>query len=69
MAQTVVSSKYQVVIPKAVRERVDLRPGQELAVVVRGSVISLVPVGPVAELRGFAKGVCATGLREKGDRL
>ena len=36
MSHTVVSSKYQVVIPKQVRERVHLRPGQKLAVIVRG---------------------------------
>lgn len=69
MTETVVSSKYQVVIPKAVREQVRLRPGQRLAVVVRGNVISLVPVGPITELRGFIKGMDTSELREKTDRL
>ncbi|MFP3904928.1 MAG: AbrB/MazE/SpoVT family DNA-binding domain-containing protein, partial [Armatimonadota bacterium] len=44
MEQTTVSSKYQVVIPKAVRERIDLQPGQKLAVLLKGDVISLVPI-------------------------
>ena len=69
MSQTTVSSKYQVVIPKAARERVHLRPGQKLIVVVRGNVISLVLEVPVAQLRGLVKGIDATDLREKDDRL
>jgi len=69
MSQTTVSSKFQVVIPKAVRERVHLQPGQKLAVLVRGNVISLVPVVPVTQLRGFLKGINTAGLREKDDRL
>jgi AbrB family looped-hinge helix DNA binding protein len=68
MSHTVVSSKYQVVIPKQVRERVHLRPGQRLAVIVRGSVISLVPELPLEDLRGFLKGMNTEGLREKVDR-
>ena len=69
MSHTVVSSKYQVVIPKQVRERVHLRPGQKLAVIVRGNVISLVPELSLEDLRGFVKGMNTEGLREKVDRL
>jgi AbrB family looped-hinge helix DNA binding protein len=69
MSQTTVSSKYQVVIPKEIRERVHLRPGQKLAVIVRGNVISLVPDIPLEDLRGFLKGMKTEGLREKVDRL
>jgi AbrB family looped-hinge helix DNA binding protein len=68
MSHTVVSSKYQVVIPKQVRERVHLRPGQKLAVIVRGNVISLVPELSLEDLRGFVKGMNTEGLREKVDR-
>ena len=69
MAHTTISSKYQVVIPKEVRERLHLKPGQKLAVIVRGNVISLVPVPTLEELRGFARGADTSGLREKVDRL
>jgi AbrB family looped-hinge helix DNA binding protein len=69
MAETTVSSKYQVVIPKAVRERVGLTPGQRLTVVVHGGVVSLVPQVDPAALRGFVKGIATSGLREKEDRL
>ena len=69
MAQTVVSSKYQIVIPKEVRQKLDLEKGQILQVVVRNGVITLVPDRPLAELRGFVKGIDDSELRDKDDRL
>ena len=69
MAQTVVSSKYQIVIPKEVRQKLDLEKGQILQVVARNGVITLVPDRPLAELRGFVKGIDDAGLRDKEDRL
>ena len=69
MTQTVVSSKYQIVIPKEVRQKLDLEKGQILQVVARNGVITLVPDRPLAELRGFVKGIDDTGLRDEEDRL
>jgi len=69
MAQTVVSSKYQIVIPKEVRSKIDLEKGQILQVVVRNGVIMLIPDRPLVELRGFVKGMESSELRDKEDRL
>lgn len=69
MPQTVVSSKYQVVIPKEVREKIDLEKGQILQVVVRNGVITLVPDRPLSDLRGFVTGIDDAGLRDEEDRL
>lgn len=69
MAKTRVSPKFQVVIPKEVRETMDLQVGQEMQVVAKGGVISLVPERPLVSLRGFAKGVRADRLRDKKDRM
>jgi len=69
MARTRVSPKYQVVIPKEVRESMGLKVGQELQVVTKGGVITLVPERPLSDLRGFAKGIRTDNLREKKDRL
>jgi AbrB family looped-hinge helix DNA binding protein len=69
MAQTRVSSKYQVVIPKEVRTRAGVKPGQRFQVVTRGGVITLVPDRPLSEMRGFLKGMRTTGFREKKDRF
>jgi len=66
---TTISSKYQVVIPKAARERLHLKPGQKLAVIVKGGAIHLIPVPTLEELYGFAKGIKMEGLRDEVDRL
>lgn len=68
MDEVRVSSKYQVVIPKRVRERTGRKPGQKLMVLVKHGVISLVPVPELDELRGIARGATTEGLREKVDR-
>jgi AbrB family looped-hinge helix DNA binding protein len=69
VARTRVSPKYQVVIPKEVRESMGLEVGQELQVVAKGGTITLVPERPLRELRGFAKGARTNNLREKKDRM
>jgi AbrB family looped-hinge helix DNA binding protein len=69
MGRTKVSSKYQIVIPKDVRARTDIRPGQEFQVIVKGGVITLVPDKPISAMRGFVRGIRTTGFREKKDRL
>lgn len=43
MARTKLSAKYQVVIPKEVRTRANVRPGQEFQVITKGGIITLVP--------------------------
>jgi AbrB family looped-hinge helix DNA binding protein len=69
MARTKVSSKYQVVIPKDVRIRADVRPGQEFQVIAKGGVIALVPERPLSSMRGFLRGMKTSGFREKKDRV
>ena len=64
-----VSSKYQVVIPKEVRARMDIRPGQEFQVIAKRGVITLVPDKPIAAMRGFLRGMRTAGFREKKDRM
>lgn len=69
MARTKVSSKYQVVIPKDVRIRAGVRPGQEFQVIAKGGVIALVPERPLSAMRGFVRGMKTSGFREKKDRV
>jgi AbrB family looped-hinge helix DNA binding protein len=69
MSKARVSSRYQVVIPKEVREGMSLRPGQEMQVIRKGNLIILVPDRPLEEMRGFLKGMKTTGFREKKDRF
>ena len=68
MVETTVSSRYRIVIPREIRERVGIRPGQKLRVIAKGKVISLVPFSALDELRGMLKGANVDGYREKRDR-
>ncbi len=68
MAAVTVSPKYQVVIPKEVREKLGLSPGQKIQVVVYGDRIVLIPVRPTKQMRGFLKGLDTRVDREK-DRV
>ena len=67
--QTVtVSPKYQVVIPRKVRESLQLRPGQKMQVVEYEGRIEFIPEKDIAELRGFLKGINTEFEREE-DRV
>ena len=55
--QVKVSAKFQVVIPKPVRESLGIAPGQRLQVVQYGDPIELVPVRDIGEMRGFLAGI------------
>lgn len=57
MQQVKVSPKFQVVIPKAVREALGIQPGQRLQVVPYGERIELVPVREIGEMKGFLAGM------------
>jgi AbrB family looped-hinge helix DNA binding protein len=52
-----VSPKFQVVIPKAIREELQIAPGQQLLMYALDGSLRLVPHRPVKELRGMAKGM------------
>ena len=64
---TTVSSKFQVVIPKPVRERFGLKPGQTLQVLSLPGRIELVPRESVDGLRGFLQG--PNSFQREDDRL
>jgi AbrB family looped-hinge helix DNA binding protein len=56
-AKVKVSPKFQVVIPKSLREELHIEPGQELLIYSLEGSLRLVPQRPVKELRGIAKGM------------
>jgi AbrB family looped-hinge helix DNA binding protein len=67
MSAVTVSPKYQIVIPKAVRERLHVKPGQKLKLLVLDGIATLVPLVPIEELRGIGKGLSYEGYREEED--
>jgi AbrB family looped-hinge helix DNA binding protein len=68
MQTVTVSPKYQVVIPKSVREKLQLRPGQKMQVIEYNGRIEFIPERDIAELRGFLKGINTEFEREE-DRV
>lgn len=70
MTYTSVSTKFQVVIPKELREKIRLKPGQKLIVYEKGGIIHLIPDLPIKKLRGIFKGrgIGLEDLRDKSDR-
>jgi AbrB family looped-hinge helix DNA binding protein len=63
-----VSPKYQVVIPKAIREAFNLRPGQRMQIMGYEGRIELIPERDLKELCGFLKGINTEFKREE-DRV
>jgi len=57
MNSVTVSPKFQVVIPRKVRNAFGLKPGQKLQVIAYGNRIELVPEKKISEMRGFLKGI------------
>jgi AbrB family looped-hinge helix DNA binding protein len=68
MQTVTVSPKYQVVIPKNIRDALKLRPGQKMSVIEYDGRIELIPDRDISELRGFLKGIDTRVEREK-DRV
>ena len=68
METVTVSTKYQVVIPQAVRELLGVQPGQKVQVIPYNDRIELIPLKPARELRGFLKGIDTTVERD-ADRI
>ena len=68
MKVVTVSPKYQVVIPRDVREMLSIKPGEKMQVINYANRIELVPVKKIKTMRGFLKGIDTSVVREK-DRL
>lgn len=64
METVTISPKFQVVIPKAIREELGLTPGQKMHAVLYEDRIELVVVRPAKRMRGFLKGLDVTVPRE-----
>ncbi len=69
MSTTTISPKFQIVIPKEVRDKLHLVPQQRLQVIEKGGVITLVPEVPLRSLKGALKGMSKSNIREKKDRM
>lgn len=68
MSVVTVSPKYQVVIPREIREALGLEPGQKVQALRYLNRVEFIPVRPMRSLRGFLKGINTTVPRDR-DRV
>ena len=68
MDTVTISSKYQVVIPRSIREQFDLKPGQKLLFIPYNNSLRVVIVPPIEEAEGIFSGIDTDPNREKADR-
>lgn len=57
MSAVTVSPKFQIVIPKEIRESMEIKSGQKIQMISYGDRIELIPIKPMKEMRGFLKGI------------
>lgn len=69
MDTVTLSPKFQVVIPKEIREDMNLKPGERLVVIEKEGTIHMVPVGNIKKMRGFIRGVSSKGMRDESERF
>lgn len=68
MDTVTISPKYQVVIPRRIRERLGLEPGQKVQALAYDGRIEFIPVRSLTDMRGFLRGIETTVKRER-DRV
>jgi AbrB family looped-hinge helix DNA binding protein len=64
MIAITISPKFQIVIPKAIREMLGLRPGQKVQAIAYEDRIELIPIRRMREMRGFLRGIDTAVARE-----
>jgi AbrB family looped-hinge helix DNA binding protein len=68
MDAVIVSSKFQIVIPKEIRESMGIVSGQKIQMIAYRNRIELIPIKPITQMRGFLKGIETEVFREE-DRV
>jgi len=64
-----VSSKFQVVIPRSIREALHIKPGEKIVMIEKDGLVHMIPVGVIKKARGIAKGATTKGLRDESERF
>ena len=69
MNTVTISSKYQVVIPRPIREQFNLKPGRKIMFIPYNNTLRVVVVPPIEQSMGMFEGIDADPQREKEDRV
>ena len=68
MGKVTISPKFQIVIPKEIREKLGLLRGQRVEAIAFENRIELIPLRPIRQMRGFLKGI-NTSIKREADRV
>jgi len=69
VAEVVVSSKYQIVIPAEIRKSLGIKKGQKLHLIAENGSIRLIPNMPISEMRGILRGMDTVIERDEEERF
>ena len=68
MESVTLSPKFQIVIPRKVRDSLKLKPGLKIQILVYSNRIELIPLKKISEMRGFLEGI-STEVEREPDRI
>jgi AbrB family looped-hinge helix DNA binding protein len=64
-----ISSKFQISVPKKIRDELHIQPGQKFIFIPKGNCLELVPQRNIKDMRGVLKGTNTNNIRDRGERL
>ena len=69
MSSATLSSKFQISVPKAIRDDLHWEAGQEFVFIPKGKGVLLIPVPDLKQLAGLARGANTENYRDRQDRF
>lgn len=63
-----ISSKFQLSVPKKLREQLHIKPGQQFILIPKGECLELVPKRSIKSMRGVLEGANTENIRDREDR-
>lgn len=69
MHATTISSKFQISIPKQIREQLHIKPGQQFIFIAKGDCLELVPKRDIQDMRGIMAGANTENTRDRDERI
>lgn len=68
MQTATISTKFQICVPKNIRDELDIQPGQKFIFIAKGDCLVLVPKHDIKAMRGVLKGANTKNTRDRSDR-
>jgi AbrB family looped-hinge helix DNA binding protein len=63
-----ISSKFQISIPKKIREQLHIKPGQQFIFIAKGECLEIVPKRDIKEMKGILAGANTQNIRDRSER-